>query len=247
MSLSRRDFMKAFGAGVAALFLARCKSDPLPSGTAGLKHAAPVGPSCYEASAPPASDRPTPLPDSMPARARLRSYWLSFPDLAHWSAQEWQNGDGGNPSGEHLIADHRRALDQVVAAGGLAGPVADLVQEAYAAAVFHIWRSSIPATCYVTAGAIYGPESAAVLVEQARILAELPGQAAIDPQTLARARLALEHDMAYYALSEADLLDLLSSLTANGQPYPAFDELDLEPTPDTQAAARFIQVLLTTP
>ena len=49
----------------------------------------------------------------------------------------------------------------------------------------------------------YQPSSASVLVEQSEILEELARQGSVDPDTLAKARAALEHDMAFYALSDA--------------------------------------------
>ncbi len=228
---SRRDFMKVFGAGVASILLVRCKLRAESTPTEVF-----IG--CYMPTAVPWT--PTPPPPS--AYIRLRSYWLRFDEVAGQAAAE--GGSYENTLGEQLIADHRAALDELEADGELTRPVADLVQEAYAAAVQHVWRSSIPVTCYIAAGPMYYPESAGVLLEQARVLRELGQASALDPSTLAKARAALEHDLAFYALTEEDVQQLYAGLQASGQPYPGFEQLTLEITPDARTAAQFILDLL---
>jgi len=224
MSTSRRDFIKLFGVGVASLLLTRCRF--------------PVGVTCYA---------PLPPPTTLsPGRERLRQAWLSFDELARRTIQQ---GDSSAGYGQQLTANHRQALDELVAAGELSASVADLVQEAYAAAVYHVWRSNAPITCYEPMIVDYAPSSAGVLVQQTQILEELAGQGAIDPQTLAGAREALEHDLAYYALSDEDIQALYERLIqesqAQSQSIPTFDQLNIELTPEARAAAEFIVDLLT--
>jgi hypothetical protein len=148
-----------------------------------------------------------------------------------------------------MTADHRAAREEMVSTGEIPSPVADLVQEAYEAAIYHVWRSNAPMTCYIAMPVNYAPSSAEVLVLQAEALSQAASQGSIDPQTLVKAQAALEHDMAYYALSDADvqaLYDrLISDWQANGQSIPSFETLELEPTPDAKAAAQFILDLLT--
>jgi hypothetical protein len=227
MPVSRRDFMKVFGISVASLLLTRCRF--------------PIGVTCY------APLPPTALPDS--TRDRLRLCWLSFNELAQKTTEEAKQGSTENTFGQQLVADHRAALDELVASGELTPSIADLIQEAYAAAVYHVWRSNAPMTCYAAVVVDYAPTSAGVLVQQAEALSQAASQASIDPQTLAKAQAALEHDIAYYALSDADvqaLYDrLISDWQANGQSIPSFETLELEPTPDAKAAAQFILDLLT--
>jgi hypothetical protein len=226
MNLSRRDFMKLFGVGVASLLLTRCRF--------------PIGVTCY-----------TPLPPPTilsPGREQLRTCWLSFDELAQKTLQAADQGNSSDAFGQKLITDHRLSLDQLVAAGELTPAVADLVQEAYAAAVYHIWRSNAPITCYEPMFVDYAPASANVLVQQAQILEELAGQGSINPQTLTTAQAALEHDLAYYALSDEDLQALYERLIqesqTQGQSIPPFDQLNIEFTPDARAAAQFIVDLL---
>jgi curved DNA-binding protein CbpA len=87
-----------------------------------------------------------------------------------------------------------------------------------------------------------------MLVQQSEILSQLEAQGAIDPGTLANAQAALEHDLAYYALSDADeqaLYDqILKDYSEQGQPIPSFEALQLEITPEAKAAAQFILDLL---
>jgi hypothetical protein len=238
MTASRRDFMKLFGVSLASLLLTRCRAFfPTPYV------------SCYT---PVAVDYSTPTPDpaSLDARGRLRLCWLRFGELAQkTSSGENPQGDGwDDPLGNQLSAGHRAALDELLASGELTPPVADLVQEAYDAAVYHVWRSNASATCYAPVLVDYAPASAGALVQQAGILGQLAAQGTIDPQTLSAAQAALEHDLAFYTLSDADVQALYARLVQEyqekGQSIPSFDALQLALTPDAMAAAQFIVALL---
>ena len=138
-------------------------------------------------------------------------------------------------------------MNEFLISGELSPDVTDLVQEAYDAALYHVWRSSAPITCYMVASPYYGPESAEVLIQQAEILNRAAGN--IDPETLAKARAAIEHDMAFYALSDTDVQALYDRLfreaQANNQPVPVFDDLDLVLTSNAKTAAQFIVDILT--
>jgi hypothetical protein len=244
MDLSRRDFMKIFGVSLASLLLARCKRPEMPGvlSTPTEPFSTPMQ-TCYEPTMPPVA---TPTPGSISARERLRSCWLGFDELARKAAAD---SSQATPSSEdyrlQLSGDHRKALDELVAANEIPTAVADLVQEAYDEACYHVWRSSVPITCYITAGPLYKPESAAVLVQQSEILDQLASQGNVDPETLAKATTALEHDLAFYALSEEEVQALYARLAESGSPYPPFDNLELDPAPDAKTAARFLIDLLT--
>ncbi len=234
MSISRRDFIKLFGISVASLMMTRCRIGP------------PIA-TCY------APMPPTDLPPTPPttARERLRWCWQRFGELAQATRDQASQGEGSGEDtlGQQMVADHRAALDELVASGEIIPTVADLVQEAYGAAVHHVWRSNAPITCYEPMIVDYAPASAGALIQQAEILNGIATQGTIDPQTLATAQAALEHDLAYYALSDADLQALynrvLAEYQSNGQPIPSFDALQLEISPDARAAAQFIIDLLT--
>jgi hypothetical protein len=235
MSLSRREFMKLFGISMASLLLVRCKpATPVPQSTATLA-------SCYMPTV--ILDTPTHLPAHTP-RERLRLGWLRFSELANNALQ-----DGENTLGQQMIADHRAALDELVTAGEIPAPVADLVQEAYAAAVFHIWRSNAPITCYMMAPVNYAPAGADTLVRQADALEGVAADGEVDPHTLATIRAVLEHDLAFYALTDEEVDAMYARLQKDsqdgGKSIPAFEELDLELTPEVKAAAQFIIDLLT--
>jgi hypothetical protein len=227
MSISRRDFMKLVGVSVASLTLTRCR--------------APIGATCY------APLPPTELP--LTSQGRLRHCWLSFGELAQATIDEANQGGSENTFGKQLIAYHRLALDEMVSSKELTTAVADLVQEAFEAAVYHVWRSNALMTCYEPVQVNYAPASAAVLVEQSSVLTEIAAMDIIDPQTLAKARAALEHDMAFYAMTDEEVASLYDRILAEWQSQqqgaPAFEELDLEVSPDARAAAQFIINLLT--
>ncbi|MFH2103467.1 MAG: hypothetical protein ABIJ39_08970 [Chloroflexota bacterium] len=233
MSVSRRDFMKIFGASIASLLLARCNWDGIANPFV----------SCYAPAIPPGL-----IPSRLDsARARLRLLWMGFPELAEKARSAYSGSDDiwDNTRGEQMLTDHRLALDVLVSSGEISAPVADLVHEAYAAAVYHTWRSNVPVTCYVTMIMDYTPVSADILIQQALVLSELASQGTIDSNTLATAQAALEHDLAFYALSEEDVQALYNQLYRESQPFPEFEDLNLELTPEAQAAAEFIIGLLT--
>ncbi len=229
MSLSRRDFMKVVGISVASLALTRC---------------IPIGVTCY------APLPPSPYPtEPVSARDRLRRCWLSFGELAQATIQEANQGITENTFGQSLVAEHRAALDELVAEEVLTESVAGLIQEAFDAAVYHVWRSNAPMTCYEPMIVDYAPVSASILVQQADALEQVASQDEIDPTTLDKARAALEHDLAFYTMTEDEVASLydriITEWQTQGQNTPSFEELDLEITPDAQAAAQFIIDLLT--
>jgi hypothetical protein len=174
---------------------------------------------------------------------------LSFGDLAQATIEESNQGMSDNVFGQQLIADHHQALDDLLSEGGLTPAVADLIQEAFDAAVYHVWRSNAPITCYEPMIVDYAPVSASVLVQQSEILQELAEKGTIDQVLLSKAQAAIEHDMAYYAMTDEELSSLYERLVAEwdrqGQAAPSFEEVDLEITPDARAAAQFIINLLT--
>ena len=254
MRISRRDFMKLVGVSVASLSLTRCRL-PLPV-------------TCY------LPTPPTPSPTiPLNARERVRLYWLSFGELAQATIQEFnQTGPVVEPTkqsviviedqptktpktptenafGQQMISKHRLALDLLVASGELTPAVAELVQEAYEAAVYHVWRSNAPITCYAPVIVDYAPTSANTLVQQASALSAISGESNIDPATLEKARASIEHDMAFYALTAAEVKNLYDHIVAEWQSQqqgiPAFENVDLEVTPDARTAAEFIIGLLT--
>jgi hypothetical protein len=228
MNLSRRDFLKLFGISVASLMLTRCKVSLTPT------------PTCY------APLPPTPVtPAASTVRERLRQCWFRFDDVARQTIETF---DTENTLGTQLSADHRAALDELVARGEITASVADLVQEAYDAALYHVWRSNAPITCYEPARVEYKPASAQSLINQSEALEQIAAQGTIDTATLATARAALEHDMAFYALTEQEVQALYERLYQEHKEdfdFPEFEALPLDLTPDARAAALFILDLLT--
>lgn len=240
MSMSRRDFMKFVGISISSLLLTNCRRQaPTPP---------PATIACYLVAAPPPDDTPTNTKLTDP-KAKLRAYWLSFGDLASKTQAGNAQDSSEDTYGQELIEGHRAALDELISAGALTRVAADLVEEAYEAAVYHVWRSNSMMTCYLTAGPTFAPESAQSLVQQSEALDQLASQGTIDPQTLETARQALEHDMAFYTLSNDQVQALYQSLTdelnAQGQGIPEFADVELDVSPDAKAAAQFIIDLLT--
>ncbi len=230
MPIRRRNFMKLLGVSVASLFLSRCR----------LQMAEPT-PTCYAPIAPTETHLPTTAPST---REHLRLYWLRFGELAENSRKDTEN-----KFGQELITGHRAILDELVASQEVSAPVADLVHEAYTAAVYHVWRSNAPITCYKPVMVNYAPTSAAILLEQSQVLNQIAESGTVDPTTLTKAQSALEHDMAFYALSDEEVQALYNQLIRDnqgtGQTIPSFETLSLELTPEAKEATEFIIDLLT--
>lgn len=226
MEFSRRDFMKLVGVSVASLALTRCYV-PLPV-------------SCY-------APLPPPTPD-LTDRDRLRNCWLRFAELASTTAGKYEQGE---ELVRQLSAEHRALLDGFVQNWELNESEANLVQEAYDAALYHVWRSNAPITCYEPVMVDYAPVSAGILVQQAQVLDGLAGQGSIDPATLEAARAAIEHDLAFYALSNEEVNQLYERILAEWQSQggatPSFEQVELEVTPEVRMATEFILGLFLQP
>ena len=223
MNLSRRDFIKLLGISAASALLTRCKPT-LPSA----------------------------LPNSVTdtARGHLRDCWFAFDEVARQASQPIAGYEFEDSYGQQLSAEHRAALDELIAYGEITASVADLVQEAYDTALYRVWRSNAPISCYLTftIGLDYSSDVADSLVKQSETLEQLATQEWIEPSTLATARSALERDMAYFALTTqatSELYGLYDHFFEDHHYFPDIEALPLEISPDARAAAQFILDLLT--
>lgn len=219
MTPTRREFIQTIGISLAGLVLTRCVVPP------GLS-----GPTA------------TPVPT---ARDRVRDCWYRLDDLGR---QTLEQNDSEGKWREQLPAEHRAALDALVAAGTLSQPVSDEVQAAFVAAAYHIWRSNAPITCYEPMmGPEYTPASSEQLARQVQALESLAAAGSLDPQTVAQARAAIERDMAFLNLSDAqrdELYEKLRAAAGSTYNYPSFDQVELAITPEAVEAAEFLVELL---
>lgn len=129
-----------------------------------------------------------------------------------------------------VSAEHRAALDALVAARALDPAVAEAVEAAFAGAAEHVERSTGVMTCYIAIdGRLWS--SATSVLGRAAALADLAAGQSLDSETIALARVALERDIAYLAARAA----------AGGSqaPYP------VEATPESARAAAFLAGLFT--
>jgi hypothetical protein len=214
MSGSRREFIKGVGVALAALATVRCR--PLSSRQGTLRNH---------------------------ARDRLRDCWMRL----DWLAEETQNAkmsDQGEEARDQLVQDHQSALNELIAKGELEGGVAIQVQTAFDAAVYHVWRSNAPMTCYEAVMVDYKPISSSQLVKQARWLAQTSD---LDPDTLTMAQAAISRDVAFLNLSGDEiqvLYERLRKMSGDSYDFPPYEELELEVSPEAMAAAQFLVELL---
>ena len=235
MPVLRRNFMKLFGISLGSLLLARCQRTTASE---------PTIVTCYQPTKA-LTPEGTASPESASLRTRLRLCWLRFGELAEETAGGGNSETGEeDPLGKQMTADHRAALDGLAASGAITTPVADLIQEAYEAAVYHVWRSNAPITCYRMSFVNYAPAGAKSLVRQAEALGRIAEGTPVAPETLDKIRTALEHDMAFYALTDDDVQALYDQLRTEyhdpGETIPSFEEVELALTPDAKAAADFL-------
>jgi hypothetical protein len=164
-----------------------------------------------------------------------------------WLAGQSSDWERGEQARQQLAAQHRSALDKLVAEGELSPEVADELQTAYDAATYHVYRSHAPITCYEPMIVDYAPTSSDQLTTQADLLAEMSDQADLDPATVALTQAGIERDIAFLSLSMDErnaLYDALIEAGNEGTPIPPFDQLELEITPEAREAARFLVDLL---
>ncbi|MGD1992908.1 MAG: hypothetical protein PVI59_06920 [Anaerolineae bacterium] len=177
-------------------------------------------------------------------RGRVRDCWSRLSWLEE-QAQDWDHPERGEEALDQLRADHRAALDDLVAAGALDAGVATEVQAAFEEAAYHVWRANAPITCYEPVEPPdYVPAGAAQLARQAEILVEMAEAGSVAPEILAQAQAAIERDVAFLSLTYDERTALYEEVRAEGSPYPTFNELDLEIPPEAAEAARFLIDLL---
>jgi hypothetical protein len=93
------------------------------------------------------------------------------------------------------------ALAALIAHQELEPDIADEISTAFEQAIAHVQREM--ATCYIAVPPEYTPRQS--LTTQAATLAEMAQRCKIDPDTAARARAALERDMAWLSRFQAGL------------------------------------------
>jgi hypothetical protein len=263
---SRREFIRSFGIAFLAVAggraLAGCRRGteavdaPRPVDTAsdagiGTPAVTPVGPPVADAGLAPAPDAPTATTaTTADERARVRKLWLELvpePTAEDWL--EYQGTDSPDPRPAREAA-HREALDRLVAGGDLRGPIADLVQLAFAEVSFHAWRLRIGSTCYdPTQLGWQLQQSRERLCERARLLDELVRGGSVAADAVADARTALARELAVYDAAAVfaklegqprwDQENALSATLAAGGLTPDADELE--------AAGWLVELLLAAP
>ena len=179
-----------------------------------------------------------PKQDSTP-RNRLRTCWLSFDEAREQAKQGYEQG---NAAMDQLQAEHRAALDELVAANELGAATAEDVQVIYEEALSHI-RSSMM-TCYEAVRYDLQFSAREQVIQQTKFLVHMAKKDDLDPQTVAQVQANLERDAAYLDLPTETREKLYNEALAAGKEYPQFTDLDLEVGPEAAEAARFLIALL---
>lgn len=137
-----------------------------------------------------------------PAWARLRSGWLDLPRLC--TGGEGWNTDPESTDLERRKREHRAALDELVAAGELRAPIADLLHEAFVDTAWHAWRSCNGPTCYEPS--ILGStlmETRGRVVQRLEALDDAIASGSIDPGLAADSRTTFQQQLAILDAQEA--------------------------------------------
>jgi hypothetical protein len=176
------------------------------------------------------------------ARERLRACWLQFEGLAQRAEVDPDGAEGERLA---LVDEHRAVLDELVTLDEVTAEVAEHVQVAFEAAAYHVWRANAPISCYEPVEMNYKPLSSDRMTQQAAILTEMAEDGALEKDVVAQARAAIEWDIAFLCLSDAQVGELFQKAhDAGGGDYPTFEELALEVSPEAAQAAQFLVALL---
>lgn len=207
---------------------------------------------------------PTAEPSSLPARDRLKIFWL---DVAQ---RNLPPSDPLYPSGFQLTVNHYSAMNELVTSGGLSAPVAGLIQDAYVASIrqlqqdiyleqtqdelaairqqagFELEKKSgekvsfdgTPVFVEMVVENGSPARSSKILLAQLRSLAVIHVLGSSNPDSLASIRAILEQEMTYFTLTDEEKRAFIESESGKGD--SRFDV-----TPDAKAAAQFIIDLLT--
>jgi hypothetical protein len=263
--ITRRSFLRNLGIAVASLLSVRCTArqraaDPTPT----------MMVTRYEAMEP--EHTPTPTVQFAPratalddvvqgcdidpgvaqqvlaatCRDCLRACWWALEQLAEQPQESKEQSQRALDMRDALIAEHRAALDALVTAGALTSSVADHVHEAYAAATGHIFRANSLRTCYEPEYGTFRRASSEQLTQQAAILAEMEEGSDLDPRVVLRIRTAIERDVAYLTLSEAEVQTLQEEILkrAEAGTKTSLDDIELEIAENEIAATDFLIELL---
>jgi hypothetical protein len=166
-------------------------------------------------------------------QGRLRNCWLRL----DWLAQKTRETpperyEQGEQARDKLVAEHRAALDDWVAAGELDAAVADQMQVAFAEAAFHAWRNNAPMTCYEALPIEYGARDD--LIQQAELLREAASD--LDPAVVEEVQAAIARDIA--------LFEAATGPGAGFELIQQFEAGEIEASPEAVEAARILVDLL---
>jgi hypothetical protein len=163
------------------------------------------------------------------ARGRVRKCWLRLDWLAQRTQENYEQGDQAR---DELVADHRAALDELVAAGELDAAVADQMQVAFAEAAFHAWRNNAPMTCYIALPIEYWARDD--LLRQAELLRKAASD--LDPAVVEEVQAAIARDIAF--------LEAAASPEAGHELLEQFEAGEIEASPEAVEAARILLDLI---
>ena len=162
-------------------------------------------------------------------QGRLRSCWLRLDWLARQARGDYERGEQAR---DELVANHRAALDDLVAAGEVDAAVADQVQVAFDEAAFHAWRSNAPMTCYMALPVEYGGRDD--LLQQAELLRKTAS--GLDPAVVEEVQAAIARDIA--------LFEAAAGPEAGAKLIEQFETGEIKASPEAVEAARILVDLL---
>jgi hypothetical protein len=166
-------------------------------------------------------------------RGRLRNCWLRLDWLAQKTRETPpENYEQGEQARDELVAEHRAALDDLVAAGEVDAAVADQVQVAFDEAAFHAWRSNAPMTCYMALPVEYGGRDD--LLQQAELLRK--AVSGLDPAVVEEVQAAIARDIA--------LFEATAGPEAGARLIEQFETGEIKASPEAVEAARILVDLL---
>jgi hypothetical protein len=166
-------------------------------------------------------------------RGRLRHCWLRLDWLAQQTRETPpENYKQGEQARDELVAEHRAALDDLVAAGELDAAIADQMQVAFSEAAFHAWRDNAPMTCYIELPIEYGARDD--LIRQGELLREAASD--LDPAVVEEVQAAIARDIAFF--------EAAAGPEAGAKLLEQFEAGEIEASPEAVEAAHILVDLL---
>jgi hypothetical protein len=178
---------------------------------------------------------------------RVRGLWYGLHDWEQDRERFNVPSEQSEADRDRRKAEHRAALDGLVAAGGLRTAIAERLVVAFDEAAFHVWRTGIMATCYdPTQAGVRMQEGRGRILGRLAALKDMLDQGVVSESAVADSRAALEREIVFFdKVEELERLEGDARWAAERELVDTIDAGGVPPdADDTEAARILVEVLL---